>query len=236
MIAMIKNFIKKLIWGPKYSSGAYIKYLRQQGVRIGERTVFFAPKDTQIDVTRPFLIEIGNDVQITEGVTILSHGYDWSVLKGVYGDILGSAGKVTIGNNVFIGVHTTILKGVTVGNNVIIGANSLVNRDIPDNVVVAGNPAKVIMSIEDYYQKRIKCQYKEAAVIVKEYRKVYGKNPDEDTMSEFFWLFDKRPLQDMPDSWKRQMYNVGNLDVSINQLSNKELMYDSMEAFFNSID
>ena len=84
----------------------------------------------------------------------MTHGYDWSVLKGKYGEICGSAGKVKIGNNVFIGMQATILKGVTIGNNVIIGANSLVNKNVPDNTVVAGNPAKVIMTIDEYYEKR----------------------------------------------------------------------------------
>lgn len=69
------------------------------------------------------------------------------VLKGVYGEVLGSSGKVTIGKNVFIGMNSTILKGVSIGNNVIIGANSLVNKNIPDNVVVAGNPCRIIMSL-----------------------------------------------------------------------------------------
>ena len=129
---------------------------------MGGGTVIFAPTKTLIDITRPWLIEIGENVQITDGVTILTHGYDWSVLKGIYGEVLGSAGKVKIGNNVFIGMKTTILKGVTIGNNVIIGANSLVNKDIPNSCVVAGNPAKIIMSVEDYYIKRKNAQYKEA--------------------------------------------------------------------------
>ena len=51
-------------------------------------------------------------------------------------------GDITIGDNVFIGFNATILKGVTAGKNIVIGANSLVNEDVPDNVVVAGNPAK----------------------------------------------------------------------------------------------
>ena len=86
------------------------------------------------------MIEIGNNVSITTGVTILTHGYDWSVFKGMYGDVLGSAGRVKIGDNVFIGMHSTILKGVTIGDNVVIGANSLINKDVPDNCVVVGNP------------------------------------------------------------------------------------------------
>ena len=53
-------------------------------------------------------------------------------------------GGICIGNNVFIGMKTTILKGVHIGDNVIIGANSLVNKDVPNNCVVAGNPARVM--------------------------------------------------------------------------------------------
>lgn len=86
----------------------------------------------------------------------------------------------------FIGMKTTILKGIHIGNNVIIGANSLVNKNIPNNCVVAGNPAKVIMSIEDYYLKRKNAQYEEAEELVKLYRERYGKEPDERALHEFF--------------------------------------------------
>lgn len=87
-----KNIIKKLIYREKADSTSYVKYLQRKGMKIGERVFVFSPQKTTIDETRPWLIEIGNDVQITEGVTILTHGYDWSVLKGVYGDVLGSSG------------------------------------------------------------------------------------------------------------------------------------------------
>ena len=66
--------------------------MRQRGANIGERVKIYVPRNTTIDMTRPWLIDIGDDVQITEGVTILTHGYDWSVLKGVYGEVLGSSG------------------------------------------------------------------------------------------------------------------------------------------------
>lgn len=89
---MLKEKIKKIIFREKADSESYIKYLRQRGANIGERVNIYAPKNTIIDMTRPWLIDIGDDVQITEGVTILTHGYDWSVLKGVYGEVLGSSG------------------------------------------------------------------------------------------------------------------------------------------------
>ena len=58
-----------------------------------------------------------------------------------------------IGNNVFIGAGTVILPSVRIGNNVIIGANSTVTRNIPDNSVAFGSPAKVVKSLEEYLNK-----------------------------------------------------------------------------------
>lgn len=88
----MKQFIKKLIYREKYNSETYVDFLRKQGAKIGERVNIYAPNKTIIDMTRPWLLDIGDDVQITEEVTILTHGYDWSVLKGVYGEVLGSSG------------------------------------------------------------------------------------------------------------------------------------------------
>ena len=54
---------------------------------------------------------------------------------------------VTIGNNVWIGMNSIILKGLSIGDNSVIGAGSVVNSSIPDNCIAAGNPAKVIKSL-----------------------------------------------------------------------------------------
>lgn len=124
----IKGALREMVFGPKASSEKYIAYLRSQGMVIGENTFIYTPRECTIDETRPWMIEIGGNVSITKGVTILTHGYDWSVFKGMYGDVLGSAGRVKIGDNVFIGMNSTILKGVTIGDNVLIGANSLITR------------------------------------------------------------------------------------------------------------
>ena len=96
---------------------------------------------------------------------------------------------MVIGDNVFIGMKSTILKGVHIGNNVIIGANSLVNKDLPDNCVATGNPCRVIMSLEEYHEKRKAAQIAEAKELVELYRERYGKEPDEKALLEFFWLF-----------------------------------------------
>lgn len=149
--------------GPKASSQDYVNYLRSNGMVIVNNTVIYSPNNCVIDQTRPWMIEIGGNVSITTGVTILTHGYDWSVFKGMYGDVLGTAGRVKIGNNVFIGMNSTILKGVTIGNNVVIGANSLINKNVPDNSVVVGNPQRVVCDIDSYLEKRRAAQVAEAA-------------------------------------------------------------------------
>jgi acetyltransferase-like isoleucine patch superfamily enzyme len=59
----------------------YISYLRRLGIEIGEDTIIYSPKTTTIDVTRPHLIEIGNNVRITGGVVILTHGADWHIVR-----------------------------------------------------------------------------------------------------------------------------------------------------------
>ncbi|MBS7209861.1 MAG: acyltransferase [Lachnospiraceae bacterium] len=230
----IKKMLKKLVYKEKLDSESYIKYLRQQGAKIGKRVNIYAPNKTLIDMTRPWLIDIGDDVQITENVTILTHGYDWSVLKGVYGEVLGSSGGVKIGNNVFIGMKTTILKGVHIGNNVIIGANSLVNKDIPDNCVAAGNPAKVIMPLDQYYEKRKKEQLAEATELVQLYRERYGKEPDDKALHEFFWLFCDG-TDELPDCWKSMMALIGNEEYSYKRLKNNKKKFQDKDSFLKSI-
>lgn len=226
----MKNKIEK-IWA-KTSSNRYIDYLKKKGIKIGKGSVFFYPFYSFVDLTRPWLIEIGENVQITKNVTILTHGYDWSVLKGVYGEILGSSGKVVIKNNVFIGFNTTILKGVTIGNNVIIGANSLVNKDIPDNTVVAGNPAKIIMSIEDYYKKRKQEQNKEATELAINYYKKYNKWPDEKVLREFLFLFKDRNSNFEEDEVFMEISSlVGNYQKSKEFFINSEGIYKNYDEF-----
>lgn len=203
-------------------------------MKIGEGTVIYVPTKTSIDTTRSWLITIGNNVKITEGVTILTHGFDWSVLKDVYGDILGSGGGVTIGDNVLIGMQSTILKGVHIGNNVIIGANSLVNKDIPDNCVVAGNPCKVIMGLEEYHQKRKDAQLEEAKEIVELYRERYGKDPDEKALHEFFWLFTNGE-NELPECWDSMMKIGDNYEFTKQQFDKNQKKYKDMKEFLENI-
>jgi maltose O-acetyltransferase len=92
-------------------------------------------------------IEIGRNVTIGQMVTILDHDHHYTFV----GEDMKLAGydtaPVKIGSNVWIADKVTILKGVTIGNNVVVAANALVNKDVPDNSVVGGVPAKVLKSL-----------------------------------------------------------------------------------------
>jgi acetyltransferase-like isoleucine patch superfamily enzyme len=84
------------------------------------------------------------EVVIEDEVQIGSHCSIYSVST-----IDNSSGKVVLKNNCRIGSHSTILPGVSIGKNSIIGAHSLVNKDIPDNVVAFGVPAKVMCKLNN---------------------------------------------------------------------------------------
>ena len=91
-------------------------------------------------------IIIGNDVLF--GANTLITDFDW---HGVQPDkrrsYTGDSKEIIIGNNVFIGYGSVVLKGVTIGDNSVIGANSVVTKNIPANVIAGGNPCKVIKEL-----------------------------------------------------------------------------------------
>lgn len=236
-ISEIKNIFKnirlKIIYGYRGKSEWYVEHIRKSGAKIGKNVTIFDP-DTCIDITRPWLLEIGDNVKITRGVTILTHGFDWSVLNGKYGDICGAAGKVKIGNNVFIGMQSTILKGVTIGDNVIIGANSLVNRDIPSNSVVAGNPVRVICSLEEYHEKRLKLQYEEAKQLAKAYKETTGMKPPREIFREFAFLFRNEENSNgklIEKSYEDILHINNNYEKTIEAYRKRKIIFNSYEEF-----
>lgn len=232
-----KSILRKVLLKEKADSKSYVDYLRSMGVQIGENVTIFEPMNTCIDYTRPYLLEIGNNVKIARGVTILTHDFSWSVINGKYGEISGAAGKVSIGNNVFIGMQATILMGVTVGNNVIIGANSLVVNNIPDDCVVAGNPAKVICSLEKYREKRRAVQFTEAKKMALEYKNKVGEVPPKKIFSEFLWLFheQKNPDGSLCDSDLEKILHInGNYNNTLKAYNSRNIMFQSYEEFLEA--
>lgn len=178
----------KKIWHGR-SNEAYIRWLRGRGCEIGDNVLFRDRLTTRIDLTRPALIKIGNNVDINLYFQILTHDWGSYVFRNKYHDFVNSEGGVTIGNNIYFGTNVIILKGVTIGDNCIIGAGSVVNRSIPANSVATGNPCRVVCSLDEYYEKRKQKGLAEAIEHVKAIRKRFKRAPLPCEMHEEFIYF-----------------------------------------------
>ncbi len=164
------------------SSKKYIQYLRKKGVNIGNGTIFINPRSVQIDITRPELLEIGSNVLIHRGTVLMTHDFASRAFVTRYNEFIPSHSKIKIGNNVWLGEHVTILKGVTIGDNVIIGYGAVVTKSIPSNSVAVGFPAKVISTFDDYFIRR-KEQYVNEAL---EYAQCILNTGREPTIDDFY--------------------------------------------------
>lgn len=183
----IENF--KLRWA-RTSSKRYIKFLRSKGIRIGDN-IWLTPHLSSlfIDLTRPSLIEIGNNVRLNKNLTILTHDGGYFTLLNKYQEFISSSGKVKIGSNVYFGRNCSVFKNVTIGDNVIIGNGSIVTKSIPSNSIAVGSPARVIGTIEEYHEKRKKLQIEEALVYAKSIQERFNRRPRIDEFWEEFPLF-----------------------------------------------
>jgi len=110
-------------------------------------------------------VVIGNDVGLSGEVQIITHGYWLSVLEGYPARFAG----VTIHDGVIVGVRSIILMGATIGKNAVIGANSVVTKDVEENCIYGGNPARLIRRVEPPSQED---KPKILANIISEYRKI----------------------------------------------------------------
>lgn len=102
--------------------------------------------------TEPWLITLGSNVHITAGVKFITHDGGTLLYRHIVPD-LEITKPITVGNDVYIGNNALILPGVNIGNNVVIGAGAVVSRDIPDNSVAVGVPARVIKTADEYLEK-----------------------------------------------------------------------------------
>lgn len=129
-----------------------VAYWRKQGVIIGSGC--YIVSNVQFG-SEPYLITIGDNVRLTENVRFVTHDGGLWVARGLdkkYADA-DKFGRITVGDNVHIGPNTIIMPGVNIGSNCIIGCGAVVTRDIPDNSVAVGVPAKVIETVDEYIAK-----------------------------------------------------------------------------------
>lgn len=128
-----------------------VKYAQSIGVSMkGSVTIYGS--SYKMFSAEPYLVTLGDNVYISLDAKFICH--DGAVLP-FRKDIpdLDITKKITVGNNVFIGIGACILPGVIIGNNCIIGAYSVVKKNVSDNSVVAGNPARLIKTTTQYLEK-----------------------------------------------------------------------------------
>lgn len=128
-----------------------VKWARFIGVNVGEHTTIAS---SVIFSSEPYLITIGNYVQVTREVTFHTHG-GGHVLRDLIPDF-DCFGRIVVEDNVYIGSNSIILPGITIGKGSLVAAGSVVTKSVRPRTVVGGNPAKELCTIEDYFEKN-KC-------------------------------------------------------------------------------
>jgi acetyltransferase-like isoleucine patch superfamily enzyme len=131
---LIKKIVKRIIYGHQLVHKYTIGNIKHH--------------NTKIDTLTPNLVFIGDYFVSAPGSRILTHDASLFMKYNIY-----KVGKVIIGDNVFLGANAIVMPGVTIGDNVIIGAGSVVTKNIESGFVVAGVPAKIITTVDKYYEK-----------------------------------------------------------------------------------
>ena len=148
---VLSTVLRKIkIW--KANDEEYIELLRKTGLIVGEgcsisKTAYFGGE--------PWLIRIGNNTRITNDVKFITHdGGLWTLRKiGKLDEKDVKYSAIKIGDNCNISWNVIIMPGVTIGNNCVVAAGAVVTKDIPDNSVWGGIPARHIETLEEYYDK-----------------------------------------------------------------------------------
>lgn len=223
--------LKLLLFKDKCGPYYFTKILQNEGIDVGSHTIFYNPKSQVIDRERPWMLKIGDYCKITAGTTILCHDYSRSVIRRVYGEVVGEAKETRIGNNVFIGVGSIILMGAHIGDNVIVGAGSVVNGNFPDNCVIAGNPAKIIRSLDEHYAIRKKRTKEEAKLYYTSFVNKYKREPSEAEMGPFFPLFMERSRESLKEKKIRLMFNGDESEDVIQKFIQTVPEFNNFEEF-----
>ena len=145
----------------KRKTESYLNGLIDNGLVIGANTSILEP--FFFDPQHCFLISIGENCTLAPNVRLIAHDASTKQYLG-YTRI----GRITVHDDCFIGDSVIVLPNVSIGPNTIIGAGAVVNKDIPENVVAAGNPVRVICSLQDYTDK-IQSMAKKTGVYGDEY-------------------------------------------------------------------
>ena len=186
IIKLLKKIKRQYTW-LRYK--IRLNNLIANGLSLGKNVTIMP--EALIDPRYPYLISIGNNCSLSNGVIILAH--DATTFKFTNG--YTRLGKVDIKDNCYIGTNVIILPGVTIGPDVLIAAGSVVNKNIPPNSCVAGVPARFYYKFDDFiknHEEQIKLlpsfdykefsspnnEYKEKIKIMLDKGQIYSKGYD----------------------------------------------------------
>ena len=178
------SWIKLRMWtiGDGWKRARYLKK-KKVFLSMGEKC-YYHTRDIPAE---PYLVKLHNDVRIAAGVRLITHDITSYMINNIpeyaeFGKAHYYMGTIEICDHVMIGANSLILPNAKIGPNVVIGAGSIVTKDIPPNSVVAGVPARVICSFDDFAKKRIE-----------ETKNAPEKEDGIDKVIEYYWTkSDKR--------------------------------------------
>lgn len=158
-LSKVFHLIQRYLYSPE-------KYARHIGVNIGKNCLIA----TRNWSSEPYLITIGDHVQVTHGVSIHTHG-GGNAIRKTHPDF-DVFGKVVIEDWAYIGAYSQIMPGVTIGEGALVAAGSVVTKSVPPHVVVGGNPARFICTTEEFYEHNKKYNERTKGLSFKDKKKV----------------------------------------------------------------
>ena len=165
--------------GALYAIMDHEGYAKWIGVNMKGKDIHIYGNPQGMFSTEPWLVKLGDHVHITRDVLFLTHDGGTLIFRDKIPDLEITA-PITVGDNVYIGVRSIILPGITIGSNCIIAAGAIVTKNVPDNSVVAGVPARLIKTTDDYLEgikkQSIHLGHLKGSIKDKELRKHFGYN------------------------------------------------------------
>lgn len=149
MLQIVFKIFKRL-YHTVYAELNHVGFAKYIGVNMGKR-VFIYGNPRGMFGSEPWCITLGDNVHITRDVLFVTHDGGTLLFRHLIPDLEITA-PIIVGNDVYIGVRSIILPGVKIGNNCVIAAGSIVSKDVEDNSVVGGVPAKYIKSTFEYLE------------------------------------------------------------------------------------
>lgn len=159
------NIITRIVEKPRMLIYPPQRWAKHIGVNIGEDNLMGKNHWS----SEPYLITIGSHCQLTT-CKIFTHG-GGQVVRHI-DPTFDAFGKVVIGDYVYIGAEALIMPGVTIGDHALIAAGSVVTKSVPSGIVVAGNPARPICTIEEFYARNKKYNVKTKGVPTVEKKRI----------------------------------------------------------------